>query len=285
MVFLTGYNGFIGSNLRGYFADRKIGYYTRKIDIRNPLPASVIKKGTRTIVNLAGYIPKGSYELDENEKCLAVNLIGMLNLIDAAVLAGVKKIIQVSTIMVYERKSRGKIAEVSKTKPDTFYGLTKLYADKLLQQKAEENRFKYISLRLGFVYGTGMDREYQFGHWLKSAFSGKKLSLFGNKKEYRDYIYVDDVVKSITKAINCEESGIYNIGTGVKYTSECLAKTINREIADNRIEIVDKTENAINIGYVFNIQKAVKCLGFKPEYDLCKGLRELKQINKTRNTS
>lgn len=232
-------------------------------------------KGARVIVNLVGgYHPPFSNQLETNP--LALN-----NLCEAAVKAGVKKIIHISSSAVYGSRSKnGLFTEKDKANPDTLYGLSKYFSEEVASYYHKNYGLNFIILRPSNVYGPGNEDGviYRFAKSIKEK---GFIEIFGDGKNMRDYFFVDDMVDVIVKAIafNCQFE-VFNVGLGKAYSLLDVVSLFEK-VLGQRVKIRYKKELA-KTSYLIasNVNKAKKLLKWQPKYSLEKGLRiTLSQIS------
>ncbi len=110
------------------------------------------------------------------------------------------------------------ISESHSTNPVSFYGVSKLAIEKYLHVYSNSNKLNYVVLRLSNPFGPGQVNTKGQGlvpTIIESALLGRKLSVWGDGTNVRDYIYVDDAVDALKRAILHEGQGaLFNIGSG-----------------------------------------------------------------------
>jgi UDP-glucose 4-epimerase len=147
------------------------------------------------------------------------NVVGTLSLLKHAVRSGMKKIVFVSSGgTVYGTPLETPIPESHPTQPVCSYGITKLAIEKYLHLYHHLHGLDYAVLRLANPYG-----ERQRTHASQGAvavFTGKVLrgeviEIWGDGSVVRDYIYIEDVVEALLKAMQLEgPERVFNIGSG-----------------------------------------------------------------------
>ena len=118
-----------------------------------------------------------------------------------------KKFIFASSSSVYGNQSNIMNEDMSLTKPVSPYGVTKLAAENLVNLYFKNYEIPTISLRYFTVYGPRQRPDMAFSRFFCSIIKDKKLTIFGNGEQTRDFTYVDDVVNSIIKIIPKTPSG------------------------------------------------------------------------------
>lgn len=148
----------------------------------------------------------------------SINVQGYLNVLNAARLAGVKRLVHASSAAVYGIPDELPLTEDSKTEPLSPYGLEKWVMDQYAQLFSELYNTSTIGLRYFNVYGPRQNPESpysgvisKFATW---AVQNKVFTLFGDGKQTRDFIYVKDVARANVAALETIMNGVVNIATG-----------------------------------------------------------------------
>ncbi len=151
---------------------------------------------------------------------LGVNVGGTINLLEAAVRSGTERFLFASTGGAIYGEGSGRelpLAEEAERRPDAPYGLSKLAAEGYLDLYSRLHGLAAVSLRLGNVYGPRQDPHGEAG--VVAIFCGALLAgeipkVFGDGKQTRDYVFVDDVVAGFLRASESDATGAFNVGTG-----------------------------------------------------------------------
>jgi UDP-glucose 4-epimerase len=148
-----------------------------------------------------------------------VNVLGMLNVLDAAVRSGARKVIYASSGATFGTPDHFPIDEQTPQHPTSPYGITKMVGEHYLRFYKEEKGLDFTALRYGNVYGPRQDPNGEAG--VISIFIGKFLKGQGVRIDWdgeqtRDYIYAKDVAALNVCALTAGSGGAYCIGTGVK---------------------------------------------------------------------
>ena len=132
-------------------------------------------------------------------------------------------LVYVSSDAVYS-DTMNLIDENSSTEPTSLHGLMHLTREKMLNQL---NLNKYTIVRPTLVYGLDDPHDgYGPNKFFKNYKNKKKIYLFGKGEERRDHIFIDDVGRIITKLIDKQKSGIFNIVSGKVVSFHQIAKFI-----------------------------------------------------------
>jgi UDP-glucose 4-epimerase len=155
-----------------------------------------------------------------------VNILGSLNLLQAAVATGVKKFIFASTGgAIYGEQLTFPADETHQTCPMSPYGIAKLAVEKYLVFYEQVYGLPYTALRYANVYGPRQDPHGEAG--VVAIFSQRLLAheppiINGDGEQTRDFIYVEDVVRANVLAVTTDLRGIYNVGTGIETSVNVL---------------------------------------------------------------
>lgn len=215
-IIVIGCRGFIGSALyahvRGRYRGCVRGVSSKDIDLRHP--SSVLKLGRlfhrrAQVVMVAGVTPEGGDTVrtfDENVKIVT-------HLAEALVAHPVRRCLYISTVSVYGRQpKKGLIAERMPIRPDSLYRIAKYVGEVLLSQTARCVGTKCLILRLPRVYGSG-DRRSSYGPsaFARMMMQGRSIRLFGDGKEHRAFLYVEDLARIVGALLRCDAEGIVNV--------------------------------------------------------------------------
>jgi UDP-glucose 4-epimerase len=152
-----------------------------------------------------------------------VNVVGTINVLEAARLSGVKRVVNTSTGgAIYGEAEIMPTPETAAPRPMAAYGQSKFCAEAYCGWYERLYGLSSVILRYGNVYGPRQDPHGEAG--VVAIFCGKVLAgetplIFGDGRQTRDYVYVGDVVTAnLAAAAHPEAHGAYNIGTGTEAT-------------------------------------------------------------------
>ena len=209
---------------------------------------------------------------------LGVNVGGTINLLEAAVQAGTGRFLFASTGGAIYGEGEGRdlpLPEDAERRPDAPYGQSKLAAEGYLDLYARLHGLETVALRLGNVYGPRQDPHGEAG--VVAIFCGALIEdmapkVFGDGKQTRDYIYVDDVVAAFLAASDSSVTGAFNVGTGreadVLEVGGAIADAYD---ADFRPEMAPPRPGEVQ-RIAIDSRRAGEELGWRAEVDLADGL-------------
>jgi len=146
------------------------------------------------------------------------NILGSLNLFQAAAQAGVKKIIFASTGgAIYGDAAPRPNREADMPFPDCPYGVAKLAVEQYLRFYQQQYGIVAISLRYANVYGprqNGLGEAGVVAIFIERFLADEQPVINGDGLQTRDFVYVQDVVRANLLALDYPKAGIFNIGTG-----------------------------------------------------------------------
>jgi nucleoside-diphosphate-sugar epimerase len=233
-----------------------------------------------TIVHTAGLI--GSRVQENSYTGATNNILGTINILEAARLRGLRRVVYVSTFGVYDR---GKITDraIRESHPiggHNLYTTTKICSEHLVHAYTAMYRLDSVIVRPGGVFGRGF---YVGGSTVGKVMRDLALSIMKggaiiiDRKTYgpNEYVYGKDVGMALFLACKAEnlKQRIYNAGTGVVTDANGLA-TIVKELSptsDVRIEGSSTEDNSRNIPLDISVSQAE--LGYAPKFPLKDALK------------
>jgi UDP-glucose 4-epimerase len=149
-----------------------------------------------------------------------INLVGFLNLMEAARGSGLKRVVFASTGgAIYGEQEQFPCDEDHPRRPVSPYGVAKLATEAYLFFYKVQYGIDYVALRYANVYGPRQDPHGEAGVvaiFCGRMLEGKPSTIFGDGEQTRDYIFVGDVARANVAALGAKASGAFNIGTGVE---------------------------------------------------------------------
>lgn len=216
-VVITGPQGFIGKHLHKHLPNARVLERTEH-KLNTPSTLAPLITGAKVIFHLAG-VNAGSGYNPPNEALVHNNVLATQNLIRAIREYASPKplVILLSSIHVYRKSSY--YAETTELTPPSFYGLTKLTQELLIQSATEAQLLQSVILRTANVYGPGCKPNYNsaIATFCSKLNNGQPIDLMGNGASQVDLIYVDDVVRILLRIFELSTApiSIYNLSSGV----------------------------------------------------------------------
>lgn len=297
---ITGGCGFIGSHLAEELINKGNNVIilddlsTGKIENKpkkakfikaNILDKNAVKKALKD-VDFCFHLAAVASIVKERENwtlCNEVNLTGTINILEVIAKSGRKiPFIYASSAAVYGENKKLPNEEGSYPSPLTGYGADKFGCE--LQAKIAHSIYGIPSVGLRFfnVYGPRQDPKSPYSGvislFLDKIANNKKISIFGDGEQTRDFIYVKDIVKGLIAAKNYVRSNnkaeVFNLCTGGKSSINALVKAIESVTKNNAlIEYLPKRNGDIKHSYG-STKKALKHLDFKAETNIIDGLKK-----------
>jgi UDP-glucose 4-epimerase len=147
-----------------------------------------------------------------------VNVLGLLNVLEACAATGVRKVVFASSGATYGNPDYLPMDEAHPQRPESPYGITKAMAEHYLKYYALDRGIGYTALRYGNVYGPRQDPHGEAGVvaiFTRQLLTGRVPVIHWDGEQVRDYVYVGDVARANLLAATAGNNGCYGIGTGV----------------------------------------------------------------------
>ncbi len=217
--------------------------------------------------------------IEDPAACIAVNLGGLVNLLEAARAAAVQRFVLASSCAVYGDTPGEKKSEASAVDPLSPYASSKLAGEYLCRNYFHLHGLETICLRYFNVYGPDQDPNGAYAavipKFITALLRAEKPIVYGDGEQSRDFVFVHDVVQANVCAAQAppEAAGRgFNIGSG---QSASLNQLLSR-LAQLQGRVLALDRQPARIGDIRNsradIHAATKLLGFSPEVSLDDGL-------------
>jgi nucleoside-diphosphate-sugar epimerase len=219
---------------------------------------------------------------DEPRLALEVLVEGTFNVIQAAVNAGVKKVIAASSASVYGAADKFPTREDHHTYNNrTFYGAAKAFNEGVLRSFNEMHGLNYVALRYFNVYGPRMDvfgaYTEVFIRWMDAIAAGRRPVIFGDGSQTMDFVHVTDVARANVLAAAAAVSDVaINIGSGTETSLNELANILLTVMGSNMRpdRAAARKVNPVP-RRLADIGDARRLIGYEPTMPLEDGLRQL----------
>ncbi len=215
-----------------------------------------------------------------------VNLIGFLNLMEAAREHGLEKVVFASTGgAIYGEPDYVPQDESHPLRPLSPYGITKLCTERYLYYYEQEYGVQYVTLRYANVYGPRQNPHGEAGVvaiFCERMLEGKQPVIYGDGEQTRDYVFVGDVVEANVRALRYGRSGTFNIGTAVETDVNELFRAIRDRVDADVEETHERGRPGEQRRSVLDCSLAGEVLDWQPHFDLGRGLDETVEWFRTR---
>ena len=214
--------------------------------------------------------------IEGGSEFVSTNVMGTQVLLDAARNSNIKRFLHVSTDEVYGSISEGSWPEDHPLLPNSPYSASKAGSDLLVRAYNRTHKLDTVITRCSNNYGHYQFPEKVMPLFITNILEGKKVPLYGNGLNVRDWLHVDDHCRGIALALVKGKSGeVYNIGGGTELTNIELTHKILKamNVGEEFIQPVEDRKGH-DLRYSVDISKISKELGYKPEVDFDKGLQE-----------
>ena len=249
-------------------------------DILNSQAAEKACSGIDIVVHLAANTGVGP-SVENPRSDMEANVVGTFNMLDAAKTSRVGKFIFASSgAPIGEVKPP--ITEDKPAKPVSPYGASKLAGEGYCSAYFRTFGLQTVSLRFGNVYGPrSKHKNSAVAKFLKQALAGGAIEIYGDGNQTRDFLYIDDLIQAVVLAARTDigtGGEVFQIATYKETTineiSLAIKEIIEKEVGKKVfIEYSSPRAGDVKRNYS-DISKAQRVLGYKPVYDLQKGLQQ-----------
>ncbi len=304
-VLVTGGAGFIGSNLADELLRRRykvtiidnlatglkenVNPAARFIkgDVKNP---DDLKKAFRDKINVIFHIAGCASTIkafDDPAKDLKTNVLGTINIINAAIKYKVPRILYASSMTSYGVPERLPVSETQATRPISYYGITKYAAERYILATGTRDdlpvKINATAFRMFNVYGRrqSLTNPYQgvVSIFIGNALRDEQVTIFGDGEQSRDYVHIKDVADAWIGAIDNKKSfgEVFNLGSGMRISVNTLIDIILKSFGKSRKshKVVYKEARPGDQRHMqADIGKAKKLLGWKVRINFEDGMAD-----------
>ncbi len=296
-VLVTGGAGFIGSNLVRHLVeahnsvtvlDNYMSGYRSNLhpfpevhiiegDVRDKIAVEAAMRDVEVVFHLAASVGN-KRSIDHPITDAEINVLGTLQVLEAARKEGVRKIVASSSAGIFGELKTMPIKEDHPVEPDSPYGCTKLCEEKLCLSYAKLYAIEAVCLRYFNVYGPNQ-RFDAYGNvipiFVFRMLRNESLLIYGDGEQTRDFVHVDDVVQANIKAADSTGvSGAFNIASGKRVTINHLVDLITKNNS-NSIKIDHGPERPGDVRHsLADLSLAYQRFNYIPSVDLESGIEE-----------
>ena len=301
-ILVTGGAGFIGSNFVRYMVNKyseyeiinldaltycgnlenltdiedKDNYSFVKGDIRDKSVVDPLVEECDYVINFAAesHVDRS---IEDPEIFIKSNVLGTQILLNAAKQFGVEKYIQISTDEVYGSLGKtGYFTETTPLQPNSPYSASKAGGDLITRAYGETFGLPINITRCSNNYGPYQFPEKLIPLMISNALEGKKLPVYGDGKNIRDWLHVADHCRAIDIVMHDGSLGeVYNIGGNNEKENIYIVKLILQELGKDESLIEFVTDRlGHDRRYAIDSTKIQNDLGWSPSYTFEKGITE-----------
>ena len=260
-------------NLKPIASDKR--YKFVKGDIRDLELAKKLMQDADQVVHFAAesHVDRS---IEGGSEFVSTNVMGTQVLLDSAKSTNIKRFVHVSTDEVYGSISEGSWPEDHPLLPNSPYSASKAGSDLLVRAYNRTHKLDTVITRCSNNYGQYQFPEKVMPLFITNIIEGKKVPLYGNGLNVRDWLHVDDHCRGIALALTKGRSGeVYNIGGGTELTNVELTHKILKAMGVGK-EFIQPVEDrkGHDLRYSVDISKINKELGYSPQVNFEDGLQQ-----------
>ena len=303
-VLVTGGAGFIGSHIaeaylaagwevvvlddlsRGHQRNIPSGARFVKADVRTPEARKMLADGGFTVLNHHAAQIDVRVSVDEPALDAGINVVGLVNLLDGAGAGGVRRVVFASSGgVVYGDPDVVPTPETAPKAPISPYGVSKLAGEYYMRALAALRGFEVVAMRYANVFGPRQDPKSEAGVvsiFVSRLLKQRPLTVFGDGKQTRDYVFVRDVARANVLASTATvpagstiDDTAFNIATARQTTVLELAELVGKVMAQKPVIEMAPARPGELYRSSLDISKAGKMLGWRPEFGFAEGLPQL----------
>jgi UDP-glucose 4-epimerase len=287
-VSVTGGSGFIGSSVVDALVDA--GHDVRVLDPHPPHRDDVDWREVDVLdldnltkeLDRSGPVFHLAAMADVNDVIAAparateVNVVGTVNVLEAARQADAGRVILASTVWVYDATRGERVDETACFDPDTnrhLYVSTKIAAELACRDYLNLYQRPFTVLRLGIPYGPRMRPTTVLASFFRRALAGETLRIDGDGRQVRNFVYVEDLAQAFVKALRPEaENAIINLNGPEPVSIRRLAELTQELVPGALVEFGPSRPGDLAPRVVIS-ERAGELLDWTPAVDIDEGVR------------
>jgi len=293
-ILITGGSGFIGSHIVEHYQgiaseirvlDNLRTGYRKNLD---GLECSFIKgsitdrelvrravKGVDYVFHLAALVSVPE-SMAKPSECVDINVHGLLNVLEEASSADVKKLVFASSAAIYGDNPTVPKLEDMLPEPKSPYAITKLDGEYYLGMFQREGKLETAALRFFNVFGPRQDPKGAYAAavpiFIEKAVNNEDITIFGDGGQTRDFIFVKDIVGALSFAVETPGvTGVFNAGYGGQITINDLAYGLIKAAASSS-KVIHAPERAGDVRHSRASADKLLAAGWIPRHSLNEGL-------------
>ncbi len=265
-------------NVAEILKDRRVELI--KGDIRDVEHTRRVTEGMDAVIHMAAIRITACAE--NPREAMEVMCNGSFNVVEAAHLAGVKRIVCASTASIYGLADNFPTTEKDHPYNNrTWYGASKIMLEGLLRSFNDMYGTEYCAFRYFNVYGPRMDIHGKYTEvlirWMERIEAGQPPLILGDGKTSMDFIYIDDIAAANVAGLKSDVSDeVFNVASGVETNLNELAEAL-MNVMGKKLQPEYGPERKVNAvpRRLASIEKTKRMLGWEPKVDLEEGLERL----------
>ena len=280
-VLVTGSSGFLGRQLIPLLLEQGLRVVAAQrdpraapagvsdavpFDLAAPALPELLLREVRGVVHLAAYLPSDYRDPGQARRCLELNALGTLGLVQSLISAQVPGLVNVSSGNIYRDMSvpATETAPVFPYQHAPYYLASKLVQEIYAEHLASHSPLRLVTLRPSAIYGPGM-RGGMVHTFATRLLRGEGVVLEDGGRYASDLVYVGDVARVAAASLTTSVRGCFNIGSGERVTSARVAQALAGAMdAPGRVQIEPAGQGAARGFAALDISRARELLGFVP---------------------
>lgn len=250
--------------------------------LRHDLPdphgwhAAIARFGVEAVIH-AGGISGPMVMRDTPARVCAINLDGLVDLLEAARIHRLRRVVWFSSVNAYgPRATLDPVDEAAPLHPNTVYGATKAAGEALIEAYRAEHGVDAVALRVASCYGPGRTTSCLIRTLVEDGLAGRVTAVRPATRQTRQHVFVDDVAAAILAALDAPSLSrtAYNVGPGRAQELDEIVAEVREAVPGARIELREDglVWNMFPLGPL-SIAAAQRDLGFSPSTPLAEGAR------------
>jgi len=225
-----------------------------------------------TIVH-AGGVSGSMLFRDEPYRVCKANVIGTINLLEAARVIGVRRFVFLSSAQAYGDTPPPPVTEDAPFRPRNMYGATKAAGDLLVGAYREQHGMDAVALRISNGYGPRRYTTNAIRTMIEDAIAGRPTRLNVENDGYA-YLYVNDAVSAIIAAVKAPQlrRGAYNIAGNQFESMKRISEIVQDILPNARITLTSSVNPSAPRRGLLDISCALRDFGWSPQWALEQGV-------------
>ena len=259
------------ANLTGLDVELVVG------DIRDPSAVMQATQGVEAVYHLAAFVSVPA-SMEDPAACYETNIMGSLNVLQAAAQAGARRVVLASSAAVYGERD-DIVSEGDRPAPLSPYAASKLSMEHLAQMFTRAYGLATVCLRFFNVFGPRQSPDSPYAAAIpritQDLIDKNQATILGDGGQTRDFVYIEDVVQGIIKASEVEgvRGEVFNLAGGKSISIHGLVDILHRFFPEAKEpEYGPAREGDIRFSQA-DITKATEALGYRPEVTVEEGLQ------------